>query len=295
MTSFASISINFDTINDFRRYPVDGENDPSYTVAIERILEWLDRYQLKATFFLIGKDLAYKTFQKNIAQVLSHGHEIGNHSYQHYYQLGNMAPGVIAEEIKQCHIRIREHCGVEAVGFTAPAWSYTRELITELENQNYLYDCSLFPSWIRIPMYAKLLATHAGGEKFSELKSSWKNQASAWIKPMKSSVVELPVPTNHLGIAIWHTLAFAFPWKIYKQLLLDSLRKQKELFYYTLHPADFLETKDLGNIRLPESFERLFVPWERKKEILDLVGELLQNDSRKWVTLRQAAEVMKTQ
>lgn len=51
---------------------------PKFT---EIILKELDKYQMRATFFMVGKNVdAYPSIAKEVADA---GHEIGNHSYSH--------------------------------------------------------------------------------------------------------------------------------------------------------------------------------------------------------------------
>ena len=51
---------------------------PRYT---PQILEILDKYSVKATFFVIGINV--KNYSKQFEMVLDNGHEIGNHTYSH--------------------------------------------------------------------------------------------------------------------------------------------------------------------------------------------------------------------
>ena len=55
------------------------DDGPSY--ATEPVLKILQKYQIRATFFLIGK---YVAELPDVARLLvSYGHEIGNHTYSH--------------------------------------------------------------------------------------------------------------------------------------------------------------------------------------------------------------------
>ena len=51
---------------------------PRYT---ERILEILERYDIKATFFVIGVNI--QNYPEPFAKIVAAGHEIGNHSFSH--------------------------------------------------------------------------------------------------------------------------------------------------------------------------------------------------------------------
>ncbi|HVN85718.1 MAG TPA: polysaccharide deacetylase family protein [Candidatus Binatia bacterium] len=66
-TTVPAVALTFD----------DGPNPP-YT---EEILQVLARYRIKATFFMIGRNI--ESHPDTARAVLAHGHEIGNHSYSH--------------------------------------------------------------------------------------------------------------------------------------------------------------------------------------------------------------------
>ncbi|MEW6142227.1 MAG: glycosyltransferase [Chloroflexota bacterium] len=55
----------------------DGPNEP-YT---SQVLDILDRYNIKATFFLIGRNVEY--YPEVAQRIIASGHVIGNHSYTH--------------------------------------------------------------------------------------------------------------------------------------------------------------------------------------------------------------------
>lgn len=55
----------------------DGPNDP-YT---SQVLDILARYNIKATFFLIGKNV--EIYPETAKRIVAEGHAIGNHSYNH--------------------------------------------------------------------------------------------------------------------------------------------------------------------------------------------------------------------
>ena len=65
---------------------------PSYTY---RILDILDRYGVKATFFMIGSNVEY--YPEVAKEVLRRGHEIGNHTYSHH-RLTKMDGPTLTEE-----------------------------------------------------------------------------------------------------------------------------------------------------------------------------------------------------
>ena len=63
-----------------------------------RVLEVLDRYHVRATFFLMGRNI--ERHPAVARQVLDRGHEVGNHSYSHP-KLILMSPRRVREEIER--------------------------------------------------------------------------------------------------------------------------------------------------------------------------------------------------
>lgn len=83
----------------------DGPN-PVYT---PQILDVLAHYQVKATFFLLGRNVAaHPHLARTVVQT---GHAIGNHTFTHPY-LPDCGPLGVARELSQCQRTIREVIGV---------------------------------------------------------------------------------------------------------------------------------------------------------------------------------------
>lgn len=55
--------------------------DDGPTERTDSILQILDRYHVKATFFLTGREML--NYPQGVATILAGGHSIGNHSYSH--------------------------------------------------------------------------------------------------------------------------------------------------------------------------------------------------------------------
>jgi peptidoglycan/xylan/chitin deacetylase (PgdA/CDA1 family) len=66
-------------------------DDGPHPVYTKRILDILDRYDVSATFFLVGQNVVNSSGL--ICRIVNEGHEIGNHtwSHQHTWQLGRDA------------------------------------------------------------------------------------------------------------------------------------------------------------------------------------------------------------
>ncbi|MEO5753342.1 MAG: polysaccharide deacetylase family protein [Chthoniobacterales bacterium] len=88
---------------------IDDGPDPTHT---PRFLELLDRFEAKATFFVIGERAA--KFGAELAAIRAAGHQIANHTATHpSTSFWRLSPSRIAAEI--------DRCGISSSLFRAPA------------------------------------------------------------------------------------------------------------------------------------------------------------------------------
>ena len=82
--------------------------------STERILDVLEKYGAKATFFIQGVNLTYAEFKERNTGLLKRevelGMEIGNHSFDHPY-FNKISASEIQEQISKCNATIRETLG----------------------------------------------------------------------------------------------------------------------------------------------------------------------------------------
>lgn len=95
------------------------------TEYIEPILDILDRYQIKATFFLDGKWLERN---KTTAEMMvKRGHELGNHAYSHP-DMRKLSIEQIYEEMTKTEELIKQ-LGVHSHYFAPPAGAYDERVV----------------------------------------------------------------------------------------------------------------------------------------------------------------------
>lgn len=87
-----------------------------------KLLDILDRYQAKATFFVIGRHV--KSFPDLVFRMHQSGHEIANHSYKHE-RMNQMKLPQIIEEIQKTNAEIKTVLGKEPKFFRAPGGRYS--------------------------------------------------------------------------------------------------------------------------------------------------------------------------
>jgi peptidoglycan-N-acetylglucosamine deacetylase len=95
---------------------IDDGPDPLVT---PEVLELLDRFGCKATFFCIGERIAA---HPDIARDIAHrGHQIENHTQHHYNYFSLLGPAAMRREIAQAQAAIATVAGVRPRYFRAPA------------------------------------------------------------------------------------------------------------------------------------------------------------------------------
>jgi len=148
--------------------------------CLPRFLELLDELGSRATFFVVGRDLQ-RDLQAGgrgaaiLRQALAAGHELGNHSYAHAYDLVKWAPSAIYEDLRRCDTLLRG-LGARPQGFRAPGYTHDVTLLQQVGALGYRYDSSLLPS----PSYylAKLAAigwTAVRGRTSQSLVRGWQS------------------------------------------------------------------------------------------------------------------------
>ncbi len=100
---------------------------PKYTAEI---LDILDEFNAKATFFVVGKNA--ENYPDLIKREYNSGHEIGNHTYNHP-DMKKISVDKAVEEIIKTQNAIYEIIGVKPVLFRAPGGIFTDELVVEVE------------------------------------------------------------------------------------------------------------------------------------------------------------------
>lgn len=91
----------------------DGPNEP-YTSAI---LDVLKKYNVKATFFVLGKNV--ESYPSTMKRIVAEGHVIGNHTYSHPYLLLKFKTQ-IKYQIQKTEQSIMRITGVKPCLFRSP-------------------------------------------------------------------------------------------------------------------------------------------------------------------------------
>ena len=293
-----SISLNFDSLNEAYGFP-NNYNDPSFFEGFNRLAEIAARYNAPLSIYVVGRDLENPNHASMVREWSQQGHEIGNHSWSHHFNLPALRNNKTYEEISKAHDLISEVTGKEPKGFISPTWSTSQNMLSILHSKGYEYDTSAFNSPLLYPMVLKIALNHIPDwqKTFGILRRrDWLNFLRFSHKPYfvncfgqvteqeKNNLIVMPLPQKNLfSPTIWHTVGYIFGWKyLYKSLerLLDTCPH----FYYLIHPADFLSNNDQDK-RFKNHLIRMEFSLKEKLEVLEEAFIIMKASGREFSTL----------
>jgi peptidoglycan/xylan/chitin deacetylase (PgdA/CDA1 family) len=110
-------------------------------VGLPRLLNLLDKYSIKSTFFVPG--WTAETYLENVKEIARRGHELGVHGYKHenLAQLNSQKDEV--EIFRRSIDRLQALVGQRPLGFRAPDWEFSPYTMENLAKFNFKYDSSL--------------------------------------------------------------------------------------------------------------------------------------------------------
>ena len=98
-----------------------------------QILDILQRENVKATFFVVGKSV--KNHPQLMKQVVAEGHAIGNHTWNHQYH--QYSPSAAAHELETTATLIHQLTGVKTALFRPPAGILHNGLVNYAQQNKY--------------------------------------------------------------------------------------------------------------------------------------------------------------
>jgi peptidoglycan/xylan/chitin deacetylase (PgdA/CDA1 family) len=303
-----SVSVDLDAIECYHRIHALGEGpsvESRFAIlrrALPRLGELFARHGIAATLFTVGRDLEDDGEGRRIvADLAKAGHEIASHSYSHPYDLVRLGRDSIAAEIDRAGAAIAEACGHPPVGFRAPGYEISAELIEILCERGYRYDSSAFPA---IPYYLAKAAVMAGlrvaGRKSGSILGSprvlaapcapYRPAAGAPYRRGNLPIVEMPVTvTPRLRLHVIGTMLVISPEWLRRRLVASALSTKH--FNLELHGIDLADAAaDLISPALVARQPDLRVPLARKLAALDATLTEARAAGATFLTLAEAAE-----
>jgi len=301
-----SVSVDLDAIECyFRIHALPGPPPPQARFAIlrrclPRLAELFARHGVVPTWFVVGRDLEEDAEGRRLlCQLAAAGHELANHSFSHPYDLVRLGRARIAEEIDRGHDAVADACGHAPVGFRAPGYEVSREVIDHLCARGYRYDSSAYPA---APYYLAKAAIMGAMRVLGRKSGSILGRPGVLLAPLgpyrpsaddpyragSQPLIEGPItvtPALRLPV-IGTTLITAPPW-LRRRLVAAALRTP--LFNLELHGIDLCDAEADG---IPPALiarqHDLRWPLSRKLEALDSTLREARAAGATFCTLREA-------
>ena len=110
------------------------------SIATPRILDLLDKYDIKSSFYVPG--FVAETHTDLVKEIFDRGHEIGHHGYMHE------APATMSnyeeEDVLTKGINIlNDITGTVPIGYRSPSWELSSISLKLLSKYNFRYDSSM--------------------------------------------------------------------------------------------------------------------------------------------------------
>lgn len=284
--------------------------------ALPRYAEILGRWGISATFFLVGRDLDpaapgagdpgndVTACRAVVADLAARGHELGNHSYSHPYELARLPARRVAQEIERAHQIIGALARTRVVGFRAPGYDLSPIMLTELVRLGYSYDSSLFPAPGYYAAKALVMAVLAlSGQPSGAVLTNprallappdpYRPDANAPWRRGSAPILEMPIAVTPIGRlpAIGTSLLMAPDWL--RARIIASVRR-RALFNFELHGIDLIDAREDGipaalTARQPDLRVPLSLKQDRFEHMLGYIGRHFEVG-----TLGQAAVALTT-
>jgi hypothetical protein len=292
----ASISVDLDPLSCYYGIHGLGEapaqlRDVVLRRALPRFAEMFERHGLTATFFVVGADVgADPAGAALLGELAREGHELGNHSHNHPYELVRLDRAQMEAEVGHAHEAIAALQGSPPVGFRAPGYGVSPRLLEVLMRFGYRYDSSIFPSW---PYYLAKAGVMAAMALVGRRSRSVMGDPRALLAPAdpyrpgrspfsrgQATLVELPIAVSPgLRLPAIGTTLLTAPGPV-RTRLLEAMRA-RGFFNLELHGLDLIGADEDGIPAALVAVQRdLRVSLTHKQRALEATLDRLAHDHR---------------
>lgn len=107
-------------------------DDGPHPKETNEVLDILDKYNVKGTFFVVGKHANW--YSDPLIRAAKEGHEIGNHTFNHP-DITSLNTDDIKKEIKDCEDTLVKLTGKKPTLFRPPYGSYKQDKLGKIANE----------------------------------------------------------------------------------------------------------------------------------------------------------------
>lgn len=270
-------------------FDYEGAQDKMYESSVPRFLDLFDEYGIKATLFVVGRDLLSPAKVALLKKAVQKGHEIANHTMTHAEGFSFLPLNKKKQEIADAEKIIQDKLGVTTKGFRTPSNDVDAETLKILEDRGYVYDSSLLPTYYgpllkRLKFFSIKVARrdHYLGRfyyGFSPLFPYRPSYEAIW-KKGKMRIIEIPITTMPVLRFPFHT---SFTFALYQmgfgcglfRLGYALLSSTSLPLNFVFHTNELSDSIDIGKIKRQFG---LNLPIEVKQNICRFVLGMIKKD-----------------
>lgn len=295
-----TIQVDLDGLWTYYRYlawkPPHSYTELVYEEGLLLFLELFKNFNIKATFFIVGKDAEKPQLGKIIQKIIDEGHEIASHSYSHPENFTKLSPQELEQEISLSENILNEICKEPIVGFKAPTFDVNEQCLAILSKRGYRYDSSLIPSYLN-PIFLRIMHSFLR-KRFLNLKcgrfefgfsplSIYRPQLECIFRKGEASILEVPISVlPYLRLPMHSSYIFNLGLG-YFELGLELWQRSKLPLCYLFHGIDLVNTQRAG-VPLP-----FFSNLKKRKNICGYIIKRLKSSAELFTT-KKLAERVKT-
>ena len=215
-------------------------SDEYCQILLARMAEFFSKHDVKATLFVITQDLMLNRYSSLLKELLGMGYEIASHSHTHPFCSGNLEQHfkTLKKEIRRSRQEIEKFFHISPLGFRAPSYLISMDVIKTLINEGYRYDGSylksIFSPALGFAAYLK------GG-----VNKSFGTQSSLKIDENYGSInfMMLPVPI-FFGFPIYNNFFLSTPDLLKKLIFFfGTTRRYSPYLFHLIEFVDYKEDK----------------------------------------------------
>jgi len=254
--------------------PLSDHQDLIYTQALPTLLDIFARWNIRATFFVVGKELQRTSCVEFCRAAVAGGHRLGNHSFSHRVNFSRLSASGKRDEIVNADQAIQEATGHKPTGFRSPGYQVDRDIIATLIEGGYRYDSSILPgpAGVMMKIYMTMIGRGRNGKSFGPWTAIFASQQAHPIGDGR--IWEFPIATlPGWRLPIHSTFVYRFGVRLLDAAI-ARLKRTPGHHIYLLHAIDGLDHPSPGELG------RLVIPLRstlsERRQILNRLGSLIE-------------------
>lgn len=223
----------------------DDDDDAILAEGLPRFLDVCARLDVKATLFVVARDLGRPLFRARLQQAVAAGHSVMSHSFSHRYDLATQPIARIVADLERARGLIADATGVVPAGFRAPGYTTSAALWQALLTTGHRWTSSVLPSLpYLLAKRAVRSLTRLRAARSASQPGTWRAYSPLYTRP-PAPLVEVPVTTAFGWPWLGTTIAL-LPDDVGAALTRLALRTTPpERLVFELHAADFADGRHL--------------------------------------------------